>query len=388
MRVAHTALESMLLRVCGCVLLAFFAFSNTPDALPPAAVYKADSWQAASASSLSPTFGGGTGNSLYGVEASLSVLVDGSAGFEPPAPPTVESDDGHRPHDLHNNDGADNNTNNRHHHGSNKQRGSSGMDGRREGRDEGRSTGGAGSSKDGLIGKRSDEGGRRQEGGCNDSRGEFNERGRFQTEGAAISPTGDNPTGDYRGSTHEHGVSSAAAVGTGHSMESKTAPKVPGNGSGDIRGGTGVLRGVSAAMASGALPVAARPNPNVSSAVDQDKLPISGGRAVFPDEELTSDRLPHVVSDETNRASSRGLDSAGLYETTSTSGGDGGGSGFAQESSGGGHDPGTGFSGQSLASNWRQDERGEQARRHVDQALRQRALRRRNRCASLSRWIR
>lgn len=360
-----------------------FSSNFIPLAPPsPCGSVSVDSWQTASASSFSPTFGGGTGNSLLGVEASLSVLADGSAGFEPPAPPTVESDHGHRPHFP--NDDTDNSTYT-HHHSSSRQRGSSGMDGSREGRDEGRSTAGGGSSKDSLGEGRSDVGGGGREGGRTDSCGDFSGRENVQAEGAAISPTEGNHPGDYHRSTHGYAVAATAAVETSHDMKSKATPKVPRNGSSD-RGGTGVLRGVSAAMASGALPVAARPNPNASSAVDLNKLSTSGGRTAFPGDEVDSDRLPHVGNDDTNRASGRRLDSAGLYETAATgaSAGEGGVSGFAQDSSGGG----AGFDDQALPRNWRQDERREQARRHIDQALRQRALRRSNRCATIFTWIR
>lgn len=317
------------------------------------------------------------------MEASLSVLNDGSAGFEPPAPPTVESDRGQRSHHFLTDDNTVNTAYN-HQRNSDKHRGSRGMDGNREGRDEDRSTGGEGSSNDRSGEGTSDVGGRRGEVGRNGNRGAFGERRNFQTEGTAISPTGDNYPGDNHRSTHEHAVTSAAAVGSSHDMESNLAPKVPGNGYSD-RGGTGVLRGVSAAKASGALPVAARPNPNTSSAGDQNESSIAGGRKVFPGEEENSDRLPRVANDDANRAGGRRLDSAGVFETTAAGGGDGGGRGVArQESSGGGDDPDAGFDDQVLTGNWRQDERGEQARRHIDEALRQRAQRRRNRCAALS----
>lgn len=53
-----------------------------------------ESWHSASASSFSPSPAGFGVNSLIGVESSLSVLADSGAGFEPPSPPVD--------HNLHN----------------------------------------------------------------------------------------------------------------------------------------------------------------------------------------------------------------------------------------------------------------------------------------------
>lgn len=354
---------------------------------PPAVSVKVDGWQATSAPSFSPTFGGGTGNSLFGAEASLSVLADRSAGFEPPAPPTVESDHGHRPE--HDNDGTNNSANNNNHHSGS----SSKMGGHREGRGGDRSTGGGGGSSNGGLGEgRPDVGAGRGEGVRNDSRGDLGERGHFQIDEAAISRAGDNHPGDYHRSTPDHhAVASVAAGGASHDVDNNAAPKAPGNGYSDRRA-TGVLRGVSAAMASGALPVAERPNPNVISAADREaNTPIGGRREAFPDDEESSGRLPRVVGDDTSRAGGRRLNSAGFRQMTSTGGGEGGGGGagggdggtFVPESSGAGIDACAGSTDQAITGNWRPDERGEQARRHIDQALRQRALRRRNRCATL-----
>lgn len=312
------------------------------------------------------------------MEASISALADGSAGFEPPAPPTAESDLGHRAQRFHGDDDTDDNTHT-HQSSDRQQRGSSVMDGHREGRDEDMSTGGGRSSNHRIGESSQDAGETGGEEGCNDSRDDFGEPGNFLTEGNVISPTGDNHPGDHHRSTEDHAVASTAAVGIGRDMASADSPKVPGNGYCD-RGGTGVLRGVSAAMASGALPVAARPSPNTSSsAADQDRPSIGGRRAAFPNEAETVDRLPHVASEDNGR-----LDSAGFYETTPTGRGEGRENDFAQDSSSGRNDPGAGYNDQATAGNWRQDERGEQARRHIDQALRQRTLRRRNRCAALS----
>eukprot|EP00752_Nemacystus_decipiens_P003002 g2785.t1 len=353
-----------------------------------------DSWQATSASSLSPTLGGGAGNSLFGVEASLSVLADGSAGFEPPAPPTVESDHGHRPHHLPNSDDADNNAfhhhNHHHHHSSNSVRRRSGrdMDGNREGRNESKSTGGGGgggggggSGNDDRKGEgRSDNGEKRGERGRRrDSHGDVDDLGHFHVEGTPITRAGDNFPGDRHRSTHDTAVSRTAASGTSRDVESEAAPQEPGDDRSD-KAGTGVLRGVSAAIASGALPVGARPISNANSAADQGKPPTEGGRAALAnDEETTHDRLPRVASDVPSRTSDRRLNSAGHYEMTSSGGGDGERRGFSRENSGVGNDAGAGLNDEAVTSNWYEDERGEQARRHIDQALRQRALRRRNR---------
>lgn len=316
------------------------------------------------------------------MEASLSVLADGSAGFEPPAPPTVESDHGHRPHHTDDNIDTDNNPHHhRHHHSSSdKQRGGPDINAPRGGRDGFSSAGGGGgSSNDRTPEGRPDTAERKQEGGRNDSHGDIGERRYFQADREPISHhAGEDHPGDYRDSTCDHAV---AAARTSHDIESEAATKASGNGRSD-RGGTGVLHGVSAAKASGALPVTARPNPNTNSTADQGQSSTGGGRAAFlNDGNTTSDRLPRVGSDDNSRASGRRLNSAGFHDMTSSGGGEGGGRGFSRESSGGGNDAGAALAGQALTSNWHQDERGEQARRHVDQALRQRALRRRNRWA-------
>lgn len=385
---------------------------------PPAALVPTDSWQTESAPSFSPAFGGGTGNSLLGVEASLSVLADGSAGFEPPAPPTVESDLGHRHQPNSNNDAGNESLGYQDHNrpgnskdlGNSNQQGS-GIDGGRGERGDGGWKGaGAGEAfRDDRLGRRrAGRGERGDGGGGGDDGGRGGGAGgggngvgdRHVSEGNAYHHQGteaNSSTGDHHHSTHGQGIVTAADENsTAGGVVNEVVLTTPMMGS-DSKEEVRVLHGISAAMALGALP-AARPNPhpNPTAAANRGRSSVSAGRPELLSDghEGMSNYLPHLVASDDARVGGPQLDTGGVHETTFTrvDGGHGrmdGGEGSehgVEASIDDNFDPGGSSGSQGSNRNWHKDDMGEQARRQIDQALRERALRRRNRYVNVHCW--
>ena len=349
-----------------------------------AALPSSDSWQTASTSSFSPTFGGPAGNSLFGLEASVSVLANGSAGFEPPAPPTAETGDDYSPHHADCDVGTRRQMNGDENRPAHQRHGSgqtiSDVDSRRDEGVEDSKTGGRGNGEHRLG--RGERQGRAERGDIGRAGGR--DHNDSELRGNAFqrrTDTGSIHSGDSHRLRIEHAVA-ATAVDTGHGRDSNAAPMVPTSGN-DGRREMGVLHGISAAMASGALPAAARPKPNDTATPNQDRQSLGGDQTELPHhgDENAPHHLPRVVGSEYGDDGGRRLDSEELYMPRPFGGGDdaGGGAergGFPSSEGGmsgdGGHD-------RELMGNWRKDAMGEQARRQIDEALRERALRRRKR---------
>jgi len=272
------------------------------------------------------------------------------------------------------------------HHGSNRQTAGSDGDGLRGGGGEGAPASGGGFCEHRLEGGeaqgRVEGGGTEWKGGCDgddgDLRGSFHQR-RTDVPGASGSIHPD----ESHHSRNEYAVPAAAAE-TSHDRNGKSAPMVSTNDSNGRRA-TGILHGVSAAMASGALPAAARPKPNTTLTPNQDR-PSAGGdqtERAYRGDESTSNHFPRVVGSDYGDGGGRRVDGEGLYQARATSARDDAGGGMERggmSSARGGMDGDIGNDqDQGLMGHWRRDAMGEQARRHIDEALRERALRRRNR---------
>ena len=308
-----------------------------------------DSWHGESATTLSATTGDGVGASLIGLEASLSVLGDSGAGFEPPAPPVAD------PH--------------QHFHNQQKRYPNSQPKERLPGSGmyssgSGVAAGTIGESHNdvtmGVTGSKTDSslgggrgGGESRGGGGGEGGGSGNRRDDHASASASVLPVDDERdrhNGGRRSVEDNRKVSSTSSVGGERyrpANDDRTAT---------LDGGERVLHGVSAAMASGALPST---HPNTAAARSRD----SSARREHSSEKIeVSLRLRAQVGD-------RGSDIQGARIDEHGGGGRGG-------EGGGGYDAGA-ARGLALREN---DDGREQARRHIDQALRDRALRRRRRC--------
>ncbi|CAM9457672.1 unnamed protein product [Ectocarpus fasciculatus] len=323
-----------------------------------AASLRADSWQTGSASSFSPTLHGGGGNSLLGLEASLSVLADGSTGFEPPAPPTVESDVGYARKDQRANgrgtelrmDGSSN------HNDSDHDQPGASVEDERKGRDNGAST------REGGVTPTQEQPGGNMAG----------EGAEHRHHGSAIATS----SAEINLSAYHYTAAADIAVEV-RPRAALTSTERSGN------GGVGVLHGVSAAMASGAL---ALPTAGVSApALNRDRLALGSGHQVDTGDgpRAPSDYLPHLSSGGTRDGGGRRKNES-VQSTLQTGGGArdrgnisdarsrGVADGRVDENDGAGGDR----IGQAQAEKRNKDDGGEQARRHIDEALRNRALRR------------
>ncbi|CAM9704192.1 unnamed protein product [Ectocarpus sp. 4 AP-2014] len=321
-----------------------------------AASLRADSWQTGSASSFSPT---GAGNSLVGLEASLSVLANESTGFEPPAPPTVESDVGYP---------------------------------RQDHRDKGRGTELRMDGSSNLNDGNHDQAG-------TDVEDERNGRDNgTSTRGGGVPPTQESPGGNMAGEGAEHrhhgnAITTSCAknnlfayeypAAADKAVEVRPMAAITSTERGS-NGGAGVLHGVSAAIASGALalPTAAVPAP----AFNRDRLGSGSGHKddTGDGHRAPSDYLPHLSGGGTRDCGGRRKNESS-HSTSHTSSGahDRGNisdvrSRAVADGRVDGNDGAVGDrDGQDLAEKRNADDGGEQARRHIDKALRNRALRRR-----------
>ncbi|CAM9553669.1 unnamed protein product, partial [Ectocarpus sp. 12 AP-2014] len=323
-----------------------------------AASLRADSCQTGSASSFSPTLHGGAGNSLLGLEASLSVLADGSTGFEPPAPPTVESDVGYS---------------------------------RQDHRAKGRGT------ELRMVGSSNLNDCDHDQAGTSDEDERHGRGNGTSTRGGGVLPT-QTPGGKMAGEGAEH-RHHGSAIATSSARNNLSAYAYPAAADKAVEvgpraaitsterssnGGVGVLHGVSAAMASGALalPSAGAPAP----AFSRDRLGSDSGHKddTGDGHRAPSDYLPHLSGGGTRDGGGRRKNES-FHSTSQTGSGahDRGNisdvrSRAAADGRVDGKDDAVGDSaGQDLAEKRNVDDGGEQARRHIDEALRNRALRRR-----------
>ncbi|CAM9213244.1 unnamed protein product [Ectocarpus sp. 13 AM-2016] len=324
-----------------------------------AASLRADSWQAGSASSFSPTLHEGAGNSLLGLEASLSVLANERTRFEPPAPPTVESDVDYSRQD-HRAKGrgpelrVDGNSNLN--DGDHDQAGTS-VEDERNGRDIGTSTRG------GEVPPTQEPPGRNVAG----------EGAEYRHHGNAIATS----SAKNNLSAYEYPAAADKAV----EVRPRAAIASTDRGS---SGGAGVLHGVSAAMASGALalPTAAVPAP----ALNRDRLGSGSGHKddTGDGHQVPSDYLPHLSGGGTRDGEGRRKNESSQRTSNTGSGAHDCGNISDVRSravADGRVDGNDGAVGDSVCQDHAQkrnaDDGGEQARRHIDEALRNRALRRR-----------
>ncbi|CAM9239376.1 unnamed protein product [Ectocarpus sp. 12 AP-2014] len=323
-----------------------------------AASLRADSWQTGSASSFSPTLQEGAGNSLLGLEASLSVLANGSTGFEPPAPPTVETDadfsrQDHRAKGRGTElrmDGSSNLND-----GDHDQAGTS-VEDERNGRDNGTSTRGGG------VPPTQEPLGRNVPG----------EGAEHRHHGNAIATS----SAKNNLSAYEYPAAADKAVEVRPRAAIASADRCS-------NGGAGVLHGVPAAMASGALalPPAAVPAP----ALNRDRLG-SGSDHKYDTGDghrAPSDYLPHLSGGGTRDGGGRRKNESSQSTSHTGSGAHGCGnisdvrSRAVADGRVDGNDGAVGDSvGQDQAQKRNADDGGEQSRRHIDEALRNRALRR------------
>lgn len=295
------------------------------------------------------------------MEASLSVLADGNTGFEPPAPPTVESDvDCSRTDHRANGQNAElrrDSSSNRN-DGDHDQPGTR-VEDKRNGRDNETSTRGGR-----VLATQARPGG--------NMAGEGEEH---RHHGNAIA------TSSVKKNLSAYEYTPAADKATEvRPRAAITSTERSSN------GGVGVLHGVSAAMASGALalPTAGAPAP----AFNRDRLDIGSGHQddTGDSRRAPSDYLPHLSSGGPRDGGGRRKNES-LHSTSQTGSGahDRGNisdvrsravaDGIVGRNDGAGGDN----AGQAQAENRNEDDRGEQARRHIDEALRNRALRRRKR---------
>lgn len=311
-----------------------------------------DSWQSASAASFSPTTGGGSGGSFLGPEASLSVLGDSSVGFEPPAPPTTDrhqfkssyqgvdwqrNADINRERDVWERNNTTNNKNNQ---------SSSSIDG----------SGGGDELNSTLIAKI---------GGGMDFTGADNRNNGRNTSGGRNGEGGDQqsttrPPGGNDPPTDEHTARTLAK--TDHPTRRNTTDN-----------GEVVLHGVSAAVVSGALP---RATTQSNSSVGK-RGNISNGHRNFQVERDGEGRRPRGRQADNVTRGRRDVENDG-YDTTRPAGRGQreGGRSSAELRLEVDNDDDTGTEG---LTSWRKNDGGEQARQQIDQALRERAFRRRNR---------
>ncbi|CAM9091606.1 unnamed protein product, partial [Hapterophycus canaliculatus] len=323
-----------------------------------AASLGADSWQTASDSSFSSTFGAGAGNPFLGPEAPTSIFADRSTGFEPPAPPSVEpahSQPRYHSHDERKEPLV----------GSSSSMGGSGDD--RHGRHDDFPTS------------------NRQEGRQRDADGADNLPRRSSHDPArAIHQTpGDQGERDIQGgalitSPGSHFFAQKNSSATTGAGAKTRVPAVRTPKSNSVRGGVEVLHGVSAALASGALPTPVAAHLPSNPKTTETEYPSDGNAESL-------DPLPHSPSNFGECAGGLRLYSEGLRDGASTGGGNPstlgrevGGSVSAHIPFSGDDDASRRLGTQGLAGNRRTDDGGAQARQQIDQALRERALRRRN----------
>ncbi|CAM9713710.1 unnamed protein product [Laminaria digitata] len=291
----------------------------------------ADSWQSASASSLSSATGEGVGTSLTGLEASLnSVLGDSGTGFEPPAPPIIDHHH-HQPHHHLN-----------HHH--NQQN----------------------SQSIGKITERLPADSRYSGGSSGVGRGSIGLHN-GQMEGAAS--VSDNWLGAGGGGGRGVADNRKGASSISSAEDDATRYRPARDRRTALGGGERVLHGVSAAMASGALPTTTHPQNTTTTTTTTTT---ASSRDIGAHRELSSSDKFETQQSLLRAQQGGDAGGGGLVRNDGRKGGEGGG--YTDERSNGDASAAEGIG---LALGGDGGDGREQARRQIDQALRDRALRRR-----------